>query len=404
MEFSAVDHAVVQLALNRTKIDVKVLLTTPTYPPFNSGLGNAVRQQAKSLVARGHEVVVVTGGEARAVREDSESGARIEVFAVSGADWAVRPVRGDVNSYTEFLAQGHFDVSVFNAWQTWSTDVPLRMLERISGRKYVYSHGLSTDLFFGFQPLRSVLRWAAWRPYRWRLGTRMRALDGVIFLADRGCDCRFDDLALARRLGIPYQVVPNAISAAAAACLESPPPPRGNRTGLIAVGAYEPMKGHDFVLRAYARSTAKNRVPLRVFGQSFTATTESLRRQANALGIDPGCVTFTDGVSEDALIAESAGAIALLSGSHTECQPLVILDAMATGTPFVARATGCIPFLAGGRTVRTEDEMAREIDTLLGDDAAWEALNSAGMRDARERFGSAVVSDAFAAVVEGWGR
>lgn len=372
---------------------MKILLTTPTYPPFNSGLGNAVRQQAKALIERGHEVVVATGGERRATGEDPASGARIEVFAVSGAGWLVHPIRGDVDAYATFLGRGQFDVSVFNAWQTWSTDIPLGMLDQIAGRKYVYSHGLSTNLFFRFQPLRSALRWAAWRPYRWRLGARMQALDGVIFLADQGCDCRFDDLVVANRLGIVHGVVPNAIFGAAAARLGAVPVPRAHRCCLIAVGAYEPMKGHDFVLRAYARSFAKNRLRLDVFGQKFTPYTDDLRRLVDTLQLEPGYVSFHQGVSDEALVARYEQAIAVVSGSHTECQPLILLDAMATGTPFIARARGCIPALQGGNAVETEKDAASAIDRVVTDENLWTRLSKTGASAARTEFHPTVVGE-----------
>lgn len=370
---------------------MKLLLTSPTYPPFNSGLGNAVRQQAQALRARGATVVVATSGEGRATREDT--GVRIEEFAVSGADWPVHPVHGDVSGYAALLTGGGFDAVVLNAWQTWSTDVALGILDRIPARKYVYSHGLSTDLFFFFQPLRSALRWLAWRPYRWRLAARMRRLDGVIFLAEDGCDCRFADARLARRLGVPAWVVPNATTAA------GPSAPHGEREGLVAVGAYDRLKGHDFVLRAYARSAARGRVPLAMFGQAFTPFTAELHALARELGI-AGSVTFHEGVTGDALISVYDRALLLLSGSHTECQPLVLLDAMATGTPFVARATGCIPGLAGGRAVRTEAEMAAAIDALATDGAAWQNLSAAGTAAVREHYLPGVTGDALAAALE----
>ena len=43
----------------------KILLTAPTYPPNNSGLGNVVQQLAKLIGEQGWEVVVATGGGAR---------------------------------------------------------------------------------------------------------------------------------------------------------------------------------------------------------------------------------------------------------------------------------------------------------------------------------------------------
>ena len=126
-------------------------------------------------------------------------------------------------------------------------------------------------------------------------------------------------------------------------------PVRQERRQLIAVGAYHWLKGHDFSLQAYARSQAKNVVPIRLFGQCFTPYTDELRRLATQLGILDDFVSFYEGVSGADLLEECANSVALLSGSHTECQPLVLLDAMAVGTPFVARLTGCIPGLQGGR-------------------------------------------------------
>lgn len=63
---------------------MRILLTTPIYPPFNSGLGNAVAQQAAFISKSGHDVVVVTHGEQRStIHEDR---VRIERFSVHGAD------------------------------------------------------------------------------------------------------------------------------------------------------------------------------------------------------------------------------------------------------------------------------------------------------------------------------
>lgn len=380
---------------------LRILLTSPTYPPFNSGLGNAVREQAAALAARGCRVTVATGGPERLTREDPQTGAHVEEFAVSGADWIARPLRGDLEGYRAFLSHGQYDAVVLNAWQTWSTDIALSMLDRITGRKYLYSHGLSTDIFFPFQPVRSTLRWLAWRPYRLRLTARMRALDGLIFLAENGCDCRFNDLVLAQRLGLPLRIIPNAIPRHSAGRLASQPVPRPRRTTLIAVGAYESLKGHDCVLRAYAASKAKNRIPLRISGQNFTPFTETLRHLAVESGIDPTYVTFHEGRSENALLDWYDEAIALISGSHMECQPLVLLDAMVTGTPFIARARGCIPWLAGGWTVGSEKQMAGMINTLINDEAAWNTLSEAGFTEARAHHGPTIVGEALSALLLG---
>jgi len=376
---------------------VKILLTTPTYPPFNSGLGNAVHRQAVALADRGYEVVVATGGTDRATHNDAR-GVRIEQFAVTGADYLRNPIRGDVESYRRFLADERCDVMLMHAWQTWSTDIPLMDLPAIKARKFVYSHCISTNMWLSYIPVRSLAFFLLWRPYWWALPKRMRQLDGVIFLADRGDDTRFDDLRVARRAGVLIHIIPNSLPADAAA------PMPVERTQIIAVGSYTRPKGFDFVLKAYARSIVRNQVPLSLFGQETTPYLETLREMAAALGIEPNMINFRTGVAETALLQEYAGAKLFLSGSYTECQPLVLLDAMATGTPFVARATGCISRMPGGHAVWSPAEAAVAIDRLLADPAAWKALSDEGRAAATDTYALDRNIDRLVDVIEGRAR
>jgi glycosyltransferase involved in cell wall biosynthesis len=341
-------------------------------------LGNAVQQQAAALVENGYSVVVATGGKTRAQRIDEVSGALVEEFDIHGADYLLNPIRGDVEAYELFLTESYFDVVLMNAWQTWSTDLCFRNLQNIKGRKLLYSHCVSTNMFFWQQPLRSTIRYLFWRPYWWRLPSLIRRLDGLIFLGSDGSDSRFDDFKLAQKLGTPLHVVPNGLAPAAFDTLNQPSVERNQRDQLIAIGSYDWLKGHDFVLRAYARSSAKNRIPLKVFGQSHSAFSTRLKQLAQSLGVEDSFVTFHEGVSGAPLLEECARSVALLSGSHTECQPLVLLDAMASGTPFVARRTGCISSLPGGVAVKSEAEAADSIDRLLSDVSRWSLLSEAG--------------------------
>ena len=62
----------------------------------------------------------------------------------------------------------------------------------------------------------------------------------------------------------------------------------------------------------------------------YSATLRSLSHQ---LGLSAESVVFHEGVAGEALLAAYCQARLVLSGSHTECQPLVLLDANAAGTP-----------------------------------------------------------------------
>lgn len=360
---------------------MRVLLTTPTYPPFNSGLGNAVARQAAQLARRDIDVVVATGGRRRGSRV--HQGVRVEEFAVEGAEFLRNPIRGDIHAYVEFLRREPFDVIVMNAWQTWSTDLVLREAGTIAAPKVLYSHCISTNSWPPIGLIRATAFYLLWRPYWWTLASKMRRLSAIIFLAEGGDDDRFDDLEVARRVGIPTYIVPNSLDEQGLSQPSSP-----SRTLLISVGSYTPAKGFDFVLRAYAASTAKNRFPLAFFGQSQTPFVARLRSLVDQLQVDPSMISYNFDVSGEALLREYARAKLFLSGSCTECQPLVLLDAMRTGTPFVARATGCISRMPGGVAVRNEASAANEISRLLDNDATWAEQSDMGRRAANEVYAS----------------
>lgn len=361
---------------------MKILLTSPFFPPENSGLANVVAMHAEVLSGLGFDVTVATRGSDRSTRRMGRT--MIETFPVSGAFSLLAPIRGASRDYREFLGTSKFDLTMFHAWQNWATDIGLLNLNQIAGKKLVFSHCVSTNTLFLHQPARSAIRYASWRPYWWRLPGWMKALDGVIFLSREGDGDRFDDLKLAGCLGTKTYFVSNC-SVLGAGREHEGLWDKWNGP-IISVGSYEWFKGFDFVLRAYAASTAKNQISLKLFGQKFTRFTQKLRSLADELDIAPQFVEFHEGVFGEALQQEYREAQLFVCGSHTECQPLVLLDAMASGTPFVSRKTGCIASLAGGRAVRTEREAAGEISKLLSDRSRWEALRKNGLEAASNEF------------------
>lgn len=380
---------------------MKILLTTPTYPPINSGLGNVVFQQASSLAGHGFEVTVATGGQQRGHRVDPISGARIEEFNISGEESWLHPIRGEVDDYVAFLKSTSFDVVVMHAWQNWASDLVLRHASDVSAKKYLFSHCISTNEFYLRQPLRSAIRYLLWRPYWWSLGGKMEKIDGMIFLSAKGEGSRFGDLEIARKKGRLIDIIPNAISLEAAEALQVPTRPVGERPHIISVGSYHWLKGFEFVLRAYAGSTAKNVFPLKIFGQKFTPFTERLRALADGLGLDKSYVSFHENVSGKALLSEYSRARLFLSGSHSECQPLVLLDSMAMGTPFIARSTGCIASLPGGLSVTSENQAAQQIDLLMEDPDFVRELGKMGRTAAQDTYHPDIVFNSLLELLTG---
>jgi 1,2-diacylglycerol 3-alpha-glucosyltransferase len=360
---------------------VRILLISPAYPPSISGLANAVSMQARLLIELGHEVDIATGGDVTRVTVDPELNVNIFQFSVWGEKSLLHPIRGDVSEYKNFLLNSKYDFVIFNAWQIWSTDIALGILQSIPGKKILYSHGISTNVFFKSDLIASIIRYVLWRPYWWNIKKIMKNLDGVIFLSEKGIDSRFDDIKIAKRMGIKYSVIPNPIHHKSYEFLDGKKAAVSSIRSIISVGSYFWTKGHAFVIRSYAGSKFKNKIPLKIFGQKFNAYTDKLRSLSASLGIDENMISFYEEMSGDLLLEAYFEASLFISGSITECQPLVLLDAMAVGLPFIARATGCIPFMEGGVVVNSEFECAEKINYLLSNQGELELLATRGMQE-----------------------
>jgi 1,2-diacylglycerol 3-alpha-glucosyltransferase len=358
---------------------MRILITSPTFPPHNSGIGNAVFTQATSLVKAGIDVEVATGGP-----RSSEifAGIKVERFAVTGADFCFHPIRGQVNEYIDYLKKEDRDIILLNGWQNWATDTVLRHIDQIPGRKILYSHCISTNSFFYNQPIRSCLRYLGWRPYWWRLRNYINSLDGIIFLAPDGAPPRFDDLSVAKALKVPLWVIPNSLSQFSLASLDIKPLPSESSSTLISIGSYQWQKGFDYVIRAFAASGAFGRFTLHLYGQEFTNYCSVLRALVCKLGLPRDSVVMHENISGEKLLSAYRNAQLVLLGSHSECQPLSLIDANACGTPFVARSTGCIENMPGGLAVVSWQEMAEQIKMLLSNPSTWQKLSYEGRQAA----------------------
>jgi glycosyltransferase involved in cell wall biosynthesis len=207
-------------------------------------------------------------------------------------------------------------------------------------------------------------------------------------------------LQLALKLGATCHVVPNALSPAAVKAITKHPLNLQERDRLIAVGSFQWQKGFDFVLHAYAKSRACNEIPLHFFGQEYSNFSKKLERQAKVLGISSDYIFFHTAVSGDALQAEYNQAKLVLSGSHTECQPLALLDASASATPFVARSTGCINGMPGGVAMNNWTEMALQIDKFVENIDHWQAYSHAARNAAQTIYHPDLVTQKLLAAIE----
>jgi 1,2-diacylglycerol 3-alpha-glucosyltransferase len=170
---------------------------------------------------------------------------------------------------------------------------------------------------------------------------------------------------------------------------------------LLYVGRLADEKNLDFLLRSFAAVAAERpRARLILVGRG--PHEQSLRRVVREQGLEE-CVVFCGPVAHDEVPHYAAAADLFVFTSLADTQGLVLIEAMAAGTPVVAvEAPGPVDVLAegGGLLVSDqEDAFANAVLDLLDDEGRRQALSGQAVR-AVERYTVPATTARMAAVYE----
>lgn len=153
---------------------------------------------------------------------------------------------------------------------------------------------------------------------------------------------------------------------------------------IVSVGAIEPHKGHDFLVRAIGRMTPELRPRLVIIGNTDDA---GLGRRLEALANDLGVqLELSVRASERELVATLRRASAFVYAPHGEPFGLAVLEAMACGLPVVAVAeAGPLETVRDGDTgllaSRDEGSFAKALARVLTDSSLRHRLGARARRE-----------------------
>jgi glycosyltransferase involved in cell wall biosynthesis len=361
---------------------MNILITSFTFPPERNGVSNVASAHAFGLAQRGHKVTVATGYNPSRISQQLQDGVDIIQFEISGNCNLLIGYQGDIDSYRRFLSSFDCDVILFHCWQIWSTDLAFNVFKNTKAKKILISHGVSANSTYGFP--RSIPHWLAWRPYIWKMPIILKSVDHVIFLADQIDQDRFYDRFLVERHKLTnFSVIPNGTHWAAFQNKRLDFRNTFNLIGkriVLCLSNYEPLKNQEMILRAYLRSSPKDAV-LVFIGEKRNQYSDKLIKlflSSSVRAATKPHVIFLENIDDEMQVAAYQEADLFVLGSKTETLPLVLLDAMAAGTPFISTDVGCVSKLPGGVAVKSEQEMAIQLSDLLNNEERRNNLSNAG--------------------------
>jgi L-malate glycosyltransferase len=378
---------------------MKFLFCCENYPPSIGGVQEVMRQIAERLAAKGHAVVVVTGTHAQRGADVVMNGVQVHSFPVSGN--LVLGLRGPVEAYRRFVVEGNFDAIMIKAAQQWSFDALIPILGDIKVRKVFIPCGFS-----GFYQ-------TAYRDYYRQMPVWMSRFNALIFYATD-----YRDIRLAREHGLSgIEVLPNGADEREFDDTHAPgfraelDIDEGNLL-LLTVGSINGAKGHWEVARAFELARLDRPATLILNGnyprrskkglawqflrESFRGRMPlaSLVRRINARQGPSKRAVMSDLPRPDLVRAFKASDLFVLA-SHVEYSPLVLFEAAAAGTPFLATPAGnaeeIVQWTSGGvicaasrtpagRISPDPVSLALEIERLSTEPERLQHLGQAGRR------------------------
>jgi glycosyltransferase involved in cell wall biosynthesis len=352
---------------------MRILHTAHSYAPEITGVAEVVGQLSRRLVRRGHEVHVATGRPMHTLTEEILDGVHVHRFDVSGN--IVNGVTGEADSYVRFVQSQHFDIIAMHCAHTWSTDLLLPYLADMPAGKVFVGHGFSQ------------FKNPAYRRYFDDLARYLRYSDKIV-----GLSPLLEEKEFCHSHGLAdLDIIPNGVD------IENWNKPVtnvrqcwkiGDRPWVLSVSNHSPVKGHKIffdVIRAVHKEYPK--LLGSIIGGHYPAAKYSL----GEIGVKGGCwyrcqikavmnsvVELRSEVSRNDVVSAVKEADAVLITSSREASPLVMLESMAAGTPWLSFDVGCARENVGGMIVNSPKEMCETLSNLLREPTMRHTLGQMG--------------------------
>ena len=342
---------------------MKILIASQQFRPARNGIATSASSVADRLVKYGHEVVVYTDVIKKGCKVQDEPGMSVQRFQAAGLGRLGNPYRGEIHRYQQRLIQSRADAFIFVCWENWFLDNALPVFGELAGKKIIASHG--TSALWRPPGLKGALRRLLYLPHLSRYHDGLEKTDALVVLTDMLQRERFyDNILVKERPHVRLATIPNGHSAMPVGSLGEFRREYGLEGKGIAlcVGNYTWSKNQVELMKLFYAAKLKDWT-LVLIGSSTSSYYKRLKSQARRYALQGVEILVLSNVDRE-IASAYRDADLFVTTSITEAQPLVLLDAMGVGLPFIAYDVGCIAELPGGIAVKGPMQFVEGLKSL----------------------------------------
>ena len=342
----------------------------------------AAHKHAQLLLNLGYDVAVLGAQDQTNLNDIGISNTTTICAKGTGALYA--PVRINRCQLRHEIVRVKPDVVLIEAWQTALTDTSIEVANELGLPVLMVSHGISIYPFS--HDILQLFRSMAWLPYRFfklpRLIKKITVITALDLLSESN---RFFDRELAKKMNLPLVSLKNAPINWSDQFIS-----KDRRKWQILVVGYFSMVKNQLAAIELIRTLSPD-LTLCFVGERTGSYFKKCQQAVYTFGLDNRVKFLQD--DECDLGIEIASSLLIYSPSITEALPMVLIEAMASGTPFVANSVGAVPSLKGGIPASTQSSQLDAVKLLVGDDLVWNDYANAGLKQYKEEFSEACISE-----------
>lgn len=308
---------------------------------------------------------------------------------LSGSGLVWNPIQGDPSVLQRIVDDIGPQVIIAEGWYTWGIHL-LPALSRPGRRMLLISHG-SVEPHKSWRPTdlaRSLGYWWYDLMNRRRI---LRSLSGAGLLSFYQDKKRFRDHRYFKRYRVATFLVPNM----SAFQLKSSTPRLNRGNSIAIVGEMSGNKNQVAALTACLAAESTRRVKF-IYPIENEYSKQVKRGAASARSI---AIEYVIGKPREQLQVEMDDVDLILLTSGTEAQPLVLIDGLALGIPFVSTQVGCVPAMRGGQVAELA-AMPALIDRYFQDNDFYASQSRAAIEYFKSQYSRQHVLEGLAQLVQ----